>query len=351
MKIGIDMASTVGRVTGLGIYTRECFCALTAMNTTHTFIPITTIKKNLRTPYRILWDQIGLPLVAFAKSVDALFIPAFSAPHFSKPVVATAHDIFGVIHPEQFASKSARFYWTRVLPNSLKHADRLIAISEYTKRGVVEHCGISEDRIDVIPLSADHHFRRLDDGVQIASVLKRFGIAASFILTVGTQEPRKNYVRLIEAFASARRGATQLVIVGKMAHATRDIQQVITKYHLHNVVHCVDYIRTTDLVALYNACLFFVMPSLYEGFGLPALEAMCCGAPVLVSQTTSLPEVVGDAGMLFDPYDVSAMRDRMNTLFDDDERRRIMQRKSLMRSTQFSWETTAAKTIRVFEKL
>lgn len=351
MKIAIDMASTAGKKTGLGMYTEQCCAAMRARSSRHEFLPITTVKKNLRTPQRLLWDQVGLPLIAWMKKCDALFIPAFSCPRFPKPMVMTVHDIIGVVHPEYFLSPTARFYWTRVLPRSLQRADRLIAISEHTKNDLVEHLRIPAGRITVIPNAVDPAFHVLEDAAHIPELLARHGVTLPFILSVGTQEPRKNYPRLIEVFAFAQRGNTQLVIVGKKSWGSADIQKVIEKYRLHKSVRLLEYIPTQELIALYNACLFFIMPSLYEGFGLPVLEAMQCGAPVIVAQTTSLPEVVGDAGMLVDPSDVAAMREKMDILLHDDERRSIMQQQSAARAKKFSWQHTAQETLKVFDAL
>jgi glycosyltransferase involved in cell wall biosynthesis len=345
VRIGVDMAATAGQKSGLGFYVENLVTKMDRLSGPHTLVKIETIQKNLRTPMRLLWDQVGLPLVASRKNLDVLFVPAFSAPRFSKPIVMTAHDIYGVLHPEQF-SVAARHYWTRVLPNSMRRAERLLCISEHTKKDLILHLGIEENRLTVIPLAAAEAFRIMDNPQWVAAQLKTLKINAPFILSVGTLEPRKNFERLIEAYAFSQRKDVKLVLVGKKGWEYHGIFEKIRKYHLQDAVMIVDYVTEDQLVALYNACLFFVMPSVYEGFGLPALEAMQCGAPVAAAHNTSIPEVVGEAGVLFDPYDVSNIRERLDLLLTNYTLRHTMQRKSHARSKQFSWEKTARATLR-----
>lgn len=348
-RIGIDLAATAAQKSGLGWYETRLMEALHQLDTPLEFVECTAIKKNLRTPQRIAWDQVGVPLHAYTKRVDGLFVPAFSAPHYTKPIVMTAHDIYGVLYPEQF-SRLARWYWSKLLPQSMKRATHLLCISEHTKRDVMQHIGIPENRITVTPLAAGRAFRVVHDTAWIETRLREINVTSPFILSVGTREPRKNYARLLEAFAHASRQQVKLVIVGKEGWNTQDMMAKMSRYHLQGSVQFIDYCTEDQLVALYNACIFFVMPSLYEGFGLPALEAMACGSPVMVSQNSSLPEVVGEAGVLFDPYNVVEMRERMNMLFGDTQRRNDMQQLSVNRAQQFSWEKTARATLSVLEK-
>lgn len=353
LRIGIDLAATVGQKSGLGFYVENLYTELQKLEAdadVH-FVPIDRVQKNLRTPYRIAWDQVGLPLTALSRGVDMLFVPAFSAPRFfPKPVVMTAHDVFGLRYPEQF-SGVANTYWTKVLPDSMKRVSHLVAISEFTKQEVMTHLQISEENITVVPNAAAPYYRLLDDSEAAATRIRKLGVRAPFIVTTGTIEPRKNYERLIDAFAFSKRGDHQLVIVGKKGWKYDELFKKVRKYHLEDAVKFVDYVENEDIVALYNACTFFIAPSLYEGFGLPALEAMQCGAAVMVSQNTSLPEVVGDAGVLFDPFDSDDMRKRMDLLFGDVNLRRAMQVESTARATQFSWKKTAQQTLDVLRRV
>ncbi|MBI2410723.1 MAG: glycosyltransferase family 4 protein [Candidatus Kerfeldbacteria bacterium] len=350
LRIGIDMAATAGQKSGLGFYVEHIVSALHALPGNHELVELHRVKKNLRTPQRILWDQIGVPLSFLNKKIDVLFTPAFSAPRFPKPVVMTAHDIFGIIHPDRF-SGAAAYYWTKLLPRSFKRAEQLICVSEYTKKTIVDYLHIDESKLQVVPLAAGKEFRVLDDVEGIKKSLHEMKITTPFILSVGTLEPRKNFARLIEAFAFTKRGETKLVIVGKKGWEYAEIFETIRKYHMQETVIILDYITQEQLVALYNACLFFIMPSLFEGFGLPALEAMNCGAPVAVAQNTSLPEVTGEAGVLFDPYDVQSIRARLDLLLQNNQLRQEMQQKSFRHAQQFSWEQTATATLSIIERV
>lgn len=350
MRIGVDMAATAGEKTGLGYYVENIVRSLRDLPGDHELVEIQTVKKDLNTPKRMLWDRAGLPMMARMKKVDMLFVPAFSAPKFPKPVVMTAHDIFGLLYPEQFEGP-ARRYWSHVLPQSMKRADHLICISEHTQGDIQKHLGISEDKMTVIPQAASDDFRILDNVHAVEKHLKELDVEPPFILSVGTLEPRKNFERLIEAYVFSDRRDVKLVLVGKKGWKYDGVFEKIRKYHLQNNVVYLDYVSQDQLVALYNACLFFVMPSLYEGFGFPALEAMKCGAPVAVSQNSSLPEVVGEAGVLFDPYDVESIRARMDLLFRDDAMRQQMQQKSVDQAMKFSWNRTARETLEVFHQV
>ncbi len=350
MRIGVDMAATAGQKSGLGFYVENVVQALDDLDTEHKMIRINKVRKNLRTPSRMLWDQVRLPVNAMAQKLDMLFVPAFSAPRFRKPIVMTAHDIFGVAQPDKFSGLAKR-YWTKTLPQSMYRAERLLCISEYTKQEIMTHLNIDETKLTVVPLAVSDQFRLVEDAGAIGKHLRDMKVEVPFILSVGTLEPRKNFERLLEAYAFSQRQNIKLVLVGKKGWDYHGIFETIRKYHLQNAVILLDYISDEQLVALYNACLFFVMPSLYEGFGLPPLEAMQCGAPVAVSQNTSLTEVVGDAGVLFDPYDVTSIRARLDLLLTDEVMRIEMQRKSVKRAEQFSWKATARKTMDVFESV
>lgn len=342
MRIGIDLASTAGQKSGLGWYTERMVAAL------HTYsdlelVTLNHIHKNLHTPSRIMWDQLGVPVSFAFKKIDLLYVPAFSAPRFHKPVVMTVHDIYGVHYPERFG-RLARYYWSHLLPRSIQRAEHIIAISEYTKRDIVAHLHVPEEKITVVPPATDAAFRQLKNAGYCAEHLRKLGITGPFIMTVGTLEPRKNLARLVEAFAYAKRSGHSLVIVGKKGWAYDDIFQAIDKFHLREQVLILDHVSLEDLIVLYNTCTGVVLPSLFEGFGLPALEAMQCGAAVAVSHTTSLPEVVGDAGLQFDPLSTQEIRARIEILINDEAAREQMQQASLKKAQEFNW-SASGKTV------
>lgn len=363
LRIGVDMAATAGKKSGLGFYVENVVNAMKTLPGDHEIIEINRVKQQLNTPKRILWDQVGLPLTALTKKIDVLWTPAFSAPRFPKPTVMTAHDIYGVLYPDAFSGPAKR-YWTQTIPNSMKRADHLVCISDYTKQTIQTELGVAEENMTVVPNAVGEEFTVLkseEELQQVETHLQQLGVSTPFILTVGTVEPRKNYERLVDAFVFANRKAmtnrpgtesaqtppVQLVIVGKKGWEYEAVFQKIKKYHLDNAIVWLDYVNQEQLVSLYNACLFFVMPSIFEGFGMPPLEAMSCGAPVAVAQNTSMPEVVGDAGILFDPFDVDNIRDRINLLLSNADLRRSLSQKSINRAQQFTWEETAKQTLAV----
>lgn len=345
IRIGVDMAATAGQKSGLGFYVENVVSAMETLAQKEgvEIVRIEKVTEQLRTPQRILWDQVQLPRAAAKAKVDVLFMPAFSAPKFKKPVVMTAHDIYGVHFPERL-SKTARAYWGSLIPKSMQRADHLVCVSEYTKKDIAAQLNVPESKMTVTPLAAAEQFKPMASADYVP-VLKNLGLQNKYIFTIGTIEPRKNFERLIEAFVHANRDDVHLVIAGKKGWEYEGVFEKIRKYHLEKTVHILDYVTDEQLVALYNGCLFFVMPSLFEGFGLPALEAMKCGAPVAVSQSTSLPEVVGRSGVFFDPRNVEEMRERMNLLLQDAQLRDTLSQYSLKRATEFSWEKTAQKTI------
>jgi glycosyltransferase involved in cell wall biosynthesis len=209
--------------------------------------------------------------------------------------VVTVHDLIPLIL-DQKLSLSARIYWKKILPSSFKTADHLIAISQQTKKDLNYYLKIPLEKISVIYEGASPIFKPEPDENFLQKILARFNLKNTpFILTVGTLEPRKNYLNLIQAFARLKYSDLQLVIVGKKGWHYQPIYQIREQYKLEKRIKLLDYVTEEELMALYNKALFFITVSLYEGFGLPLLEAMACGCPSISSATSSLPEVGGEA--------------------------------------------------------
>ncbi|MFH1781277.1 MAG: glycosyltransferase family 1 protein [Patescibacteria group bacterium] len=340
MKIVIDRQSAGGKKTGYGFYLTNLLAELEKIKGDNEFIYIDKIQQNLNTPKRIWWDQLGLAREAKKRKADLLFVPSFSCPIFYQgKKVVTAHDLIGKLFPENF-SWSAKIYWDKILPYSFTRADHVIVPSENTKKDLMKLLNIPEENISVIYEGAGPHFHKTDKQEAIEKIKNKFNINNKFILAVSTIEPRKNYKRLVEAFKKIDTDA-DLVIVGKKAWGE--------ELEFGEKIKHIDYVETEDLVSLYNACDLFTMVSLYEGFGLPALEAMTCGAPVLVSNTSSLPEVVDRAGELTDPKSVNEISAKMKMILEDENLRKEMSEKSLEQAKKFSWAKAAQETLKVFE--
>ena len=226
---------------------------------------------------------------------------------------------------------------------SVRRARRVVAVSESTKQDIVRIYDISPEKIDVVHNGVDTSFRPLPAD-QVAAFRQQKGLPERFALFVGTLEPRKNVVRLVEAYARLPKGRPPLVLVGGKGWFYDEIFRRVEALELTGEVHFSGFVPAEDLPLWYNAADLFVYPSVYEGFGLPALEAMACGTAVITSTASSLPEVVGKAGRLVDPTDTEALATAMEQVLGDREMQEQMQTAGLVQAAGFSWEKAARLT-------
>jgi len=355
-RIGIDVQSTKGQRTGLGVYTENLVGALQSLKLDQELLLYSQENsEDLNTTKRLFWENIALPRKAKSDEVDLLHIPAF-APSLrgSFKLVVTVHDMIGRLFP-QHLSFGSRVYWDKWMPQSVKRADRIIAISENTKRDIVQHLKIPVEKIEVIPLAPDPLFS-VDRNPKLLSETKnKFSISDRFILSVGTIEPRKNLFRIIEAYSELRKKRDvkqQLVVVGFQKFARgKSYEQVrlkVAELGLEQDIIFTGYVTDEDLRALYNAADLFLFPSLYEGFGLPPLEAMACGVPVVTSNNSSIPEVVGDAALKIDPQDINQIVDATDQSLKDYALRQKLIRAGFAQVKKYSWKKTAERTWQVY---
>jgi glycosyltransferase involved in cell wall biosynthesis len=234
-----------------------------------------------------------------------------------------------------------------VLPVILRRADRVITISDCSKRDIVRLCGIPEEKVVVTPLAADPAFRPDPEGTAGSAVT---GLPRPYILNVGTLEPRKNLEGLLRAFGAAKREGLPhtLVVTGARGWGRSRLAAIVEELRLEESVVFTGFVDDHDLPHLYAGADFFVYPSLYEGFGLPPLEAMACGTPVITSNVSSLPEVTGEAALLVDPRSVTDLAAAMVRLAGDASLRETLRERGLARARLFSWERTAAETLTVY---
>ncbi|MDD3245398.1 MAG: glycosyltransferase family 1 protein [Methanosarcina sp.] len=264
--------------------------------------------------------------------------------------IITIHDLTPILFSKTHSLKRSLVY-KLLLPKTLKTADKIIADSNSTKDDLVNYFNLPENKIKVIYLAADNKFNILKD-TEIQSIKHKYNLNLPFVLYVGTLEPRKNIVTLLKAFSKLKEKVHhKLVIVGNKGWKFKEIFETVDKLDLQNYIIFTGYVQDADLPALYNAADLFVYPSLYEGFGLPPLEAMACGCPVITSNTSSLPEVVGDAGIMVDPYDIDGLADSMYKVLTDEGLRINMSKKGLDRAKMFSWEKCAKETFKVYEEV
>jgi glycosyltransferase involved in cell wall biosynthesis len=286
--------------------------------------------------------------------VDLLHVQFTAPPLAPCPVVASIHDLSFEHLPETFKRRS-RMQMRLTIRRTARTAAELVTISDYSKRDIVSTYGIDPGRVTVTPLAAPPHFAPVTDGTEIERVRKAYGIRGDYILAVGSIQPRKNLARLIDAYAELVRMRGEenlpgLVLVGKRAWLFEETLRTAGRQQLQNQILFTGYVPERDLPALYSGALCFVYPSFFEGFGLPPLEAMQCGTPVITGNLTSLPEVVGDAGIMVDPLDVQAIKGAIALLIDDVDQRKRLRVKGLARAQAFDWRETARRTLEVYER-
>jgi glycosyltransferase involved in cell wall biosynthesis len=289
--------------------------------------------------------------------ITPLRLDVFHATDFIPPawgarrMVITIHDLNFLYYP-QYLTDSARHYYDDQINWAVERADAIIVDSQATCSDLKSKLHVPDERVTVVHLAADARFTPLSE-TDIAPVLAQYGLEAGYLLFVGTWEPRKNLPGLLDALALLRaKGENNiLVIAGRPGWLYEDIYQVIHSLHLADCVRFIEQPKPAQLVALYNGASVLVMPSFYEGFGLPALEAMQCGTPTIVANRASLPEVVGQAGLLVYPDDPAAIADAIWRIIHDGDLRQHLRGAGLARAKMFSWEETARQTLTVYQSV
>ena len=364
MLIGLDISRlAVTQRTGTEHYTRALLDALLALDRRNHYrlyynqmpdaLPTLPPNAALRSiPLPRAWTHARLSWEMIQAPPDVLFAPAHALPlAMPRRSVVTIHDL-GFAHHPAAHTPAQRMYHRVFTPLSVHRATKIIAISHATKRDLIAMYDVPAAKIAVVYHGVEPRFKPLPRAA-IAPVLQRYGIDQPFLLFVSTVQPRKNVARLIEAFARARRmlgdQPLRLVLAGKRGWLTEQIERRAAEVGVDEHVHFVGYVPDDDLPALLNGALAYVVPSLYEGFGMTVLEAQACGTPVLASNVSSLPEVVGDAGLLVDPLDVVAIANGMVRLVADGGLRTRLRERGLQHARQWTWERTAQQTLAVLE--
>ena len=301
---------------------------------------------------RILWEQILLPIKIKKDRLDLFHYTdhAMSLIQREQPIVITVHDIAYIRFPD-LLNKSRQVYKKYILYSSIKKADVIIADSHSTRRDIVEFFNVDEKKIKVVHLGVESRFRPISN---VEDYRTKNNLPSKMILNIGTLEPRKNVVTLIKAFKKLHeRGLKDyvLVIAGEKGWLYKRIFEEIKSSGVEQSIRLLGVARDEDLPLLYNCADLFVYPSLYEGFGLPPLEAMACGVPVVTSNTSSLPEVVGNAGIMVDPHDINSLSEAMANVLKDKELKHRMSRDGLKRSKMFTWEKTVKKVLEVYNEV
>lgn len=263
----------------------------------------------------------------------------------SCPLVVSLHDVAYKRYPAFFSPRD-RLLFSTLMPLTLRRASAVITLSEHAKREVLGYYPYLNGKVHVTHLAPNTAFRPIAEPELLHKIRARYGIHSDFILAVGNLQPRKNLPRLIRAFASIRNQieSIRLVIVGNAQWQASVIFTLVSRLGLEQDVVFTGYIPNDDLVLLYNAAKVFVYPSIYEGFGLPILEAMACGTPVVTSNSSSMPEVAGDAALFVDPHDEGQLADTIQQVLTNPDLALSLVEKGIRQTQQFSWRYTAAKT-------
>jgi glycosyltransferase involved in cell wall biosynthesis len=313
----------------------------------------------------IIWHRLRLPLPAelLTGPVDVFHSPDFTLPPLARArSLLTVHDLSFLRHPES-AHPAQRAYLVQAVPRSVARADHVLADSQNTKTDLVELLGVPPTRVTVVYPGIEPRFQRMTDPELLAGVRARYHLPDRFILHVGTLQPRKNLVRLIEAFhqligttTEGRRLKSEtshlkLVLVGEKGWLYQEIFNAVQRPGLAENVMFLGFVDDADLPAIYSLAELFVFPSLYEGFGLPVLEAMACGCPVVCSNASSLPEVAGDAALLVPPTDVDALTDAMAQVPGDAALRSRLIEAGYAQASRFTWEAAARQTRELYQLL
>ena len=263
--------------------------------------------------------------------------------------VLTVHDLIYVLFPEYHLPMNYHFL-RLMMPRFARRADAIIAISECTRRDLVRLWQIPAEKVHVIYEGVDPRFADRPDAQAMAHVRQRYSLPDRYALYVGTIEPRKNLPTLFEAWTQLR-DRPPLVVAGKKGWLFEETFARVEALDLSDIVHFTGFVADEDLPALYAGAELFVFPSLYEGFGLPVLEAMACGTPVITTTGGSLPEVAGDAALIVEPTDVDALRDALDRLLHDASLRDDLSARGIDRVRRFSWERTAQETLAVYRRV
>jgi glycosyltransferase involved in cell wall biosynthesis len=368
MRIGIDARTVAGRFTGDRTYWRGLIEGLSDAGTEHEYVLYTrreipqadALTLSGRFRWRTvpaandrLWSLVAMPMAARADRIDVVHVQYTVSPLFSMPAVTTVHDISFRLFPDLFSTKDRTLLnWS--VPASIRRARRVIAVSENTRKDIVDTYKPSPpDKVIAIPLAAGALYSPLSDTSRsqaVALLDAHYGLTGPFVLAVGVLQPRKNLPMLVKAFCTAKRIARfphRLVIVGKSGWLTGEVEAVLAAAPPKDVMRT-GYVLDEHLPLFYGCAELTCYPSLYEGFGLVPLEAMSCGCPVAVSRASSLPEVVGDAGVLLDPQNIGDWIDAIGRLLADPAERERLAACGLKQAAKFSWTRTALNTQSVY---
>lgn len=375
MRIAIDYTAAIREGAGIGVYVRNLVDAILALDSANTYTLVTSGHASAQHPFplaanvrgrnlgipdrylNVLWYRWRLPLPAtlFTGPTDIYHGPDFVLPPLGQRVrkVVTIHDLAFVEHPE-YAVPSLVDYLKKVVPASLAQADVITTVSSEVKRTLIEYFHAPPEKLVVVPNGVNPYFRRITDPILLGATQHKYRLKHPLVLAVGTQEPRKNHLGLIKAFYKAQQkknGPAMLAIAGGNGWLYEETRQLVQELKIERKVRFLGRVSDFELITLYSMADVFAFPSFSEGFGIPLIEAMACGAPVITSNTSSLPEVVGAAALQVDPYDIDALAATITRVLENPQLQAELRQKGYQRARQFTWEEAARKTLHIYQQL
>jgi len=377
MRIAIDYTAAIRQGAGIGTYVRNLVAAMLEQDQNNQYTLLTSGRPTAEHPFpagenvrgrsilipdrylNILWYRLRAPLPAtlFSGPADIYHGPDFVLPPLGRAVrkVVTIHDLAFLEHPE-YAVPSLAAYLHKVVPDAVQAADVVATVSHEVSRTLMTHFQVPREKLTVVPNGVAPHFRRITDPVILGATLHKYNLKHPLVLAVGTMEPRKNHLGLIKAFHQAQRraaknGPAMLAIAGGPGWLYDETQSLVTELHLERKVRFLGRVSDLELITLYSMADVFAFPSFFEGFGIPPLEAMACGAPVITSNTSSLPEVVGDAALQVDPHAIDALSEAILRLLDDESLREELRQKGYEQVKHYTWAASARKMLIIYQKL
>jgi glycosyltransferase involved in cell wall biosynthesis len=376
MRIAFDYTAAIRQGAGIGSYVRNLFAAMLAQDTETRYTLLTAGRATEEHPFpeaenvrgrsilipdrylNILWYRWRTPLpppTLLTGPVDIYHNPDFTLPPLSRRVrrVVTIHDLAFIEHPE-YAVPSLAAYLNKVVPEAVAAADVVATVSHEVGRTLVKHFQTPPEKLTVIPNGVSPYFRRITDPVLLGATQHKYNLKTPLVFAVGTLQPRKNHLGLIKAFYKAQQrknGPAMLAIAGEQGWLYEETKQLVSDLKLDKKVRFLGRVTDHELVTLYSMATLFAFPSFFEGFGVPPIEAMACGAPVITSNVSALPEVAEGAALLVDPHDIDALADAIIRLTEDENLRMELRQKGYERVQHYTWARSAQKMLNVYQKL
>lgn len=366
MKIGIMLRHLDQHEGGVKVYTKKLLSNMLSMDTENTYILMYKEEKHIGTyskhmnvseasinlPGNIMWDQIAVPYMAWKYKVDLIFNPKLSVPLFtSKKTAFVLHGADWFVFPKNYKFLD-RLYHRIFALLYCKKADLVISVSQNATNEIIRHLKIQRKKLKTVHHGVGENFQVIRDENRLKAVREKYNLPGKFILYVGQIYPMKNFSGIVRSYSQIRNKIPhKLIIVGKATLKYEKEVALIDELGLSNYVTRVGVIPDEDLPVFYNLAELFLFPSLYEGFGIPLLEAMACGCPVVTSNRGSCPEVVGDAASIVDPYDIADISNAIYLALTDRVLRDALIEKGLLRVKDFTWESTAKNTLSALTRL